>query len=215
MKVQFKICGLKDGDAVRVAMEAGADLLGFVYYPASPRHVELAQARQMAGLLPQRVGTVCVLVDPDDVLLARVEQEFAPHYLQLHGKETPARVAAIRAAYPNVKIIKAFRIRSSDDIAAAHAYGQVAELFLFDARAPEAAGMLPGGNGLAFDWELLKGREFARPWLLSGGLNPENVAEAVRVTGARFVDVSSGVEHGPGVKDASLIQAFASAVKAL
>ncbi|NBO19288.1 MAG: phosphoribosylanthranilate isomerase, partial [Proteobacteria bacterium] len=178
-------------------------------------HVELTHARHMAGLLPQHVASVCVVVDPDDALLARVEQEFAPNYLQLHGKETVARVAEIRTHYPNVKIIKAFRIRNSDDVAMAHAYAHVADMFLFDARAPEAPGMLPGGNGLAFDWELLKGRQFARPWLLSGGLNAENVADAVRITGASMVDVSSGVERGPGVKDASLIQAFANAVKGL
>ena len=213
MNTAFKICGLKDGDAVRVAMNAGAGYIGFVYYPASPRHVALAQARQMASLLPQHVSSVSVLVDPDDALLEQVEREFAPHYLQLHGKETPERVAQVRAAYPNVKIIKAFRVRSSDDVAAAHAFGEVADMFLFDARAREAG--LPGGNGLSFDWELLRGREFARPWMLSGGLTPQNVAEAVRVTGARMVDVSSGVEREPGVKDASLIQAFASAVKAL
>lgn len=212
MKVSFKICGLTDAFALEAAVTAGAAMVGFVHYPGSPRHISLQKAGLLTQGMPPGVASVCVLVDPDDELLEQVRTQMHPRYVQLHGNETPQRVAEIRSKFLDFSIIKAFRVRSADDIAAARAYTEVAELFLFDARAPEAPGALPGGNGISFDWTLLKGREFARPWLLSGGLNIDNAAQAIATTGAKMVDVSSGVERSPGVKDAALIHAFARAL---
>lgn len=213
MTTAIKICGLKDDAAIRMAVDARADYVGFVYFPASPRHVELAEAARLKAMLPATMQAVCVLVDADDALLAQVRDVLAPHWVQLHGKETPERVRAIRAMLPGIRVMKAIRVRSSDDVALAHGFSDVADMLLFDAKAPETA-VLPGGNGLAFDWALLRGREFALPWMLSGGLNGENVALALAQTGAKMVDVSSGVESAPGVKDAALIQAFVKAVRA-
>lgn len=210
MTTAIKFCGLKDEVSLRTAVDAGAAYVGFVFFPASPRHLPLLEAAQLKARLPAHIKTVSVLVDADDTLLADVKAILDPAYVQLHGKETPERVRAIRALMPGTKIIKALRVRSGDDVAQAHAFSDVADMLLFDAKAPE--GMLPGGNGLSFDWALLRGREFALPWMLSGGLNPDNVAQAIAQTGAAMVDVSSGVESAPGVKDAGLIRAFAESV---
>ncbi len=212
MTTAIKICGLKDAASLRVAVEAGADYVGFVFFPASPRHVALAEAAELKAGLPAQVKCVSVLVDADDTLLADVKAILNPDFVQLHGKETPERVRAIRAMLPGTKIIKALRVRSSDDVAQGHAFSDGADMLLFDAKAPE--GMLPGGNGLSFDWALLKGRDFMLPWGLSGGLNGDNIVQAVSETGAKMVDVSSGVESAPGVKDAALIHAFVKAVRA-
>lgn len=211
MTTRVKICGLKDASSLRVAVDAGAAFVGFVYYPASPRHIGLVEAAKLKALLPSYVQCVCVLVDADDVLLAAVRDVLSPDWVQLHGSETPERVKAVRDIMPaRIGVIKALRVRSSDDVAQAAAY-TTTDMLLFDAKAPE--GMLPGGNGLSFDWALLRGREFHVPWMLSGGLHAENVGQAVGQTGARMVDVSSGVEAAPGVKDATLIQAFMKAVE--
>lgn len=212
MTIAIKICGLKDEASLRVAVEAGANYVGFVFFPVSPRHVTLAKAAELKALLPADVKSVMVLVDADDTLLADIEALVKPDFVQLHGAETPERVRAIRALVPGSKVIKALKIRHSDDVAAAAAFKDVADVLLFDAKAPDD--LLPGGNGLAFDWALLKGREFTLPWALSGGLNVENVARGLAQTGAKMVDVSSGVEIEPGVKDAALIQDFVKAVRA-
>jgi phosphoribosylanthranilate isomerase len=208
MTVSIKICGLTDEVSVKAVIDVRADYAGFVYFPASPRHITLEKAAELKSLLPASIKSVSVLVDPDDALLAQVFSVLKPDYVQLHGKESPARLQDIRNAHPAAKIIKALKIRTSDDVAQAASFKAVADMLLFDAKAPELPGMLPGGNGLSFDWALLKNREFPLPWMLSGGLNIENVADAVRQSGAHMVDISSGVERAPGVKDPALIKAF-------
>jgi phosphoribosylanthranilate isomerase len=214
MTVALKICGLKTQADVTSAIDAGASFVGFVHFAASPRHITPQDAGLLALTLPEHVRAVSVVVDPDDALLAQIHSHLKHAYVQLHGNETPQRVADIKRLYPDMHIIKAFRVRNGDDIAASRGFADVADMFLFDAKPPELPGALPGGNGLSFDWALLQGREFTLPWMLSGGLNTQNVAEALRLTGAKMVDVSSGVERAPGVKDAALIEAFAEAVRA-
>lgn len=212
MTVSVKICGLNTPHSVQAVIDARADYTGFVYYPASPRHITLSQAASLKALLPANIQSVSVLVDPDDALLNEVADVLKPSYMQLHGKESPQRVKAIRERVPAIKIIKAISIRTKEDIDAANLYTDCAHMLMFDAKAPESA-KLPGGNGVSFDWNLLKGHHFALPWMLSGGLTTENIAEAVRQTGALIVDVSSGVEQKAGVKDAALIHAFVKAAK--
>jgi phosphoribosylanthranilate isomerase len=204
-----KICGAIDESAIRAIIAAKADYAGFVYYPPSPRHLSFEHMNRLAALLPATIQSVCVMVDPDDDLIAQVKTS----HLQLHGKETPERVRDIKNRCPGVKIIKAIAVRSGDDIAQAMRYGDSADMLLFDAKPSE--NMLPGGNGLSFDWALLKGREFPLPWMLSGGLSADNVADAVTASGARMVDVSSSVEASPGVKDPTLIDAFVKAARRL
>jgi phosphoribosylanthranilate isomerase len=213
MAVSAKICGLTSEDAVKAVIAAKADYAGFVYFPTSPRHIPLQRAAELKALLPPQIRSVSVLVDPDDALLEQVQSQLNPAYVQLHGKESPERLRGIRMAFPKLKLIKAIRVRSSDDVAQANGFIDIADMLMFDAKPPEMPGILPGGNGLAFDWALLKHRSFILPWFLSGGLNADNVAEAIRQTGARMVDVSSGVESSPGVKDPALIQAFIEAVR--
>lgn len=213
MTTAIKICGLADETAVQAVIAANADYAGFVYFPASPRHVTFARAAELAKILPATIKTVSVLVNPDDALLSEMQSAFKAHYVQLHGKETPERLRDIKNQFPGIKIIKALSVRSGDDIAQAMRYSDVADMLMFDAKPPELPGILPGGNGLSFDWALLKGRSFPLPWFLSGGLNPENVAGAIVQTGTRMVDVSSGVESAPGVKDPALIDAFVKAVR--
>jgi phosphoribosylanthranilate isomerase len=208
MNISIKICGLTDEVSLKAVIEAKADYAGFVYFPASPRHITFENAASLKAQLPSSIKSVSVLVDPDDALLAQVFSVFKPDYVQLHGKESPARLLEIRKAHPTAKLIKALKIRTSDDVAQAASFKDSADMLLFDAKAPELPGMLPGGNGLSFDWALLKNREFPLPWMLSGGLNIENVADAVRGSGARMLDISSGVERAPGVKDPALIKAF-------
>lgn len=215
MSVSIKICGLTDEAAVRAVAAGKVEYAGFVHFPASPRHIQPADAARLRALLPAATQVVSVLVDPGEGLLSDVCNDLKPHFLQLHGKETPERLREIRAAYPSVKLIKALKIRSSDDVAGAYAYRDVADALLFDARAPDLPGILPGGNGLSFDWALLKGRDFSLPWLLSGGLNSDNVAQAVRISGAPAVDISSGIESAPGVKDPALIVAFIKTVRSI
>jgi phosphoribosylanthranilate isomerase len=214
MPVFIKICGLTDETAVQAVIAAKAEYAGFVYFPASPRHVALARAAELKALLPDGVRSVSVVVNPDDALLAEVQGVLKPDFVQLHGKETRERVLDIRKKFPQMKIIKAISVRSADDVAAHMHYSDSVDMLMFDAKPLEMPHMLPGGNGLTFDWALLQGRSFPLPWFLSGGLNPENVAEAMRLTGAQMVDVSSGVERAPGVKDAALIEQFVKAVRA-
>ena len=208
----IKICGLSEESTLQVAIDAGANFIGLVHFPKSPRHLSLARAAELKRLIAAPVQSVMVLVDADDDLLRDVIATVSPDYIQLHGHETPSRVAEIRKQFPAQKFIKAIAVRSGDDIAAAHAFEPFVDMLLFDAKPAENA-TLPGGNGLSFDWALLKGRQFTVPWLLSGGLTPDNVADAIHQTQPYGVDVSSGVERAAGVKDVVLITTFISAAK--
>jgi phosphoribosylanthranilate isomerase len=212
MPIEAKICGLSTVETVDAAVTFGARWVGFVTYPRSPRHVESDDLLKALGArVPGSVGRVGLFVDPDDALLDRRLATGALDMLQLHGAETPERVAAIKArtGKPVMKAIKT--IEAGDVERGIRAYAAVADRLMFDA----AEGTLPGGNAKAFDWTVLVGRAVPLPWVLAGGLTPDNVAEAVTVTGARSVDVSSGVESSRGVKSIGLIRAFLDAVKAL
>lgn len=213
MKVEAKICGLSEPQSLDVAVEAGARWLGFVFFPRSPRNVEPDRAAELVRRVPTGVRTVALLVDPDDTTLDRVLSTVPVDLIQVHGHETPERVAAIKARFAT-PVMKAFRIGTAADLDAAQAFDGVADRLLFDAQPPKTAGALPGGNGVSFDWTLLTGRSWNTPWMLSGGLTPDTVAEAIRATGARAVDVSSGVEDTPGHKDPARIRAFLKAVAA-
>jgi phosphoribosylanthranilate isomerase len=209
----IKICGLSTPETLAAALDAGADLVGFVHFPKSPRHVTLDAGRALSVQARGRAIRTALLVNPDDALLAAAVESLDPDLIQLHGSEAPERVAAIRARFGR-PVMKAVGIAESADLAAVAAYAPVADRLLLDAKPPKTADALPGGNGLAFDWRLLAGLDPATPFMLSGGLNPENVAEAVGLTGARAVDVSSGVETRPGEKDPARIEAFVKAARA-
>jgi len=210
--VKVKICGVRTPAIVDVAVEAGADYVGLVFFPCSPRHIEPSAARPLAEHAFGRIETVAVLVDPDDALLDRILTTVRPNLLQLHGNEAPDRVAAIRAR-SGLRTIKAIGVGASGDVAKVAPYRGIADLILFDAKAP-AASDVPGGHGLAFEWHVLGGLSAERPFAVSGGLNPDNVWEALATTGASIVDVSSGVEVTSGVKDADLVRRFVQAAKA-
>lgn len=211
-RLAIKICGLSTPDTVGAAVQAGATFLGFVHFPKSPRHVEADQLRALTAPVPEHVGRVAVLVDPTDEILSDLTATRALTALQLHGKESPERVAAIRTRF-DLPVWKAISVKTRADIDAAWAYTGAADLLLFDAKTPEGAA-LPGGMGLRFDWTLLRGTAPASPWGLSGGLGIDNVAEAIRITGAPLVDVSSGVESAPGIKSVDKIMAFCNAASA-
>ena len=206
-----KICGLSTPDALDAALAAGADMVGFVFFPKSPRHVGFGAARALGARARGRARIVALTVDADDALLAEVCATLQPDVLQMHGAERPERVAEVGDRFGRLTM-KAVGVAAPEDLAAAAAYDGPADLLLIDAKPPKGA-VLPGGNGLPFDWRLM--RDFAprRPWLLSGGLTPDNVVEAIRTTGAPGVDVSSGVESAPGVKDSSKIAAFVAAAR--
>lgn len=209
--VEAKICGLSTVEAVHSAAAAGARYVGFVFYEPSPRHVSPAQAAGLASGAAA-VEKVAVMVDPDDDLIADVTAQVGVDLLQLHGAEDPRRVAAIRRTF-GVPVMKAIRVAAEEDLIKAREWEDAADLLLFDAKPPSAAkNALPGGNALRFDWDLLRDRSWACPWMLSGGLSADNVAEAASVSGARLVDVSSGVESSPGEKDTALITQFLAAV---
>ena len=212
MTVEAKICGLSTPETIDAAVAGGARWVGFVTYPRSPRHVASNDVLKALGArVPKGVGRVGLFVDPDDALLDQRLATGAIDLLQLHGDETPERIAAIKArtGKPVMKVIKV--AEAADVERGIAAYAIVADRLMFDT----AAGTLPGGNARAFDWTILSGRSVPLPWLLAGGLTPQNVAEAVRVAGARAVDVSSGVESSRGVKSIDLIRAFLDRVKAL
>lgn len=208
MSASAKICGLKTPETIAAAVGDGAAYIGFNFYPRSPRSVTPEDAARLAAKVPPSVSTVALVVDADDALIDRIAEALAPDILQLHGGETPERVGAIRARTGR-RVMKALAIATPDDIARARTYESSADLLMFDAKPPP--GGLPGGNGLAFDWQLLKDSTWTRPWLLAGGLTPANVAEAIRATGATRVDVSSGVEDSPGVKSPEKIRQFLAA----
>lgn len=193
------------------AAKAGADYVGFVFFAKSPRNVSVAQAKALAALVPAGVRKVALVVNADNAFLDELVAQVPLDMLQLHGSETPARVAEVKARY-GLPVMKAVGIGAEEDLPALDSFAAVADQLLVDAKPPKNAD-LPGGNGLAFDWRLIAGREWACPWMLAGGLTPANVAEAVRLTGARQVDVSSGVERGPGAKDETLIADFVKAAR--
>ncbi len=212
-RIAVKICGLTSPEAVADAVAVGARYLGFNFVPPSPRAVPHAQARMLALSVPAGVAKVGLVVDADDDALATLLDAVPLDMLQLHGRESPVRVAAIRSRF-GLPVIKAVGVAGPEDLAALDAQAAVADQILVDAKPPPDAA-LPGGNGLAFDWRLIAGRSWDKPWLLAGGLTPETVAEAIRLTGAQQVDVASGVERAPGVKDAARMAAFMQATSAV
>jgi phosphoribosylanthranilate isomerase len=211
MAIEVKICGINSAEAADAAARAGADFAGLMFFARSPRHVSLEQARSLAARLRGGPRLVAVVADADDGTIEAIVNAVAPDLLQLHGKETPLRAREIAARFGR-PVIKAVPVSDAADAAAAHAYEPAADYLMFDAKAPEAA-TRPGGHGAAFDWKLLSAMTFRRPWLLAGGLNPENVARAIRVSGASMVDTSSGVEEAPGVKNPDKIAAFVKAAR--
>jgi phosphoribosylanthranilate isomerase len=206
-----KICGLSTGLTLDAALDAGADMVGFVFFSKSPRHIDWATARALGRQAQRRAKIVALSVDPDDDTLKRIVDALAPDLLQLHGSETPARVKEISELFGR-PTMKAIGVATRADLAAAEAYEGVADILLIDAKPPKDA-VLPGGNGRPFDWSLTRDFPAPVPWLLSGGLEPDNVAAAVALSGARGVDVSSGVERAPGVKDPAKIRAFVAAAR--
>lgn len=212
-RLAIKICGLSTPETVGAAIKAGATHLGFVHFAKSPRHVEADQLRALAALVPAHVDRVAVIVDPTDEMLGELAATNALTALQLHGKEAPERVAAIRQRF-GLPVWKAISVKTRADIDAAAVYAGAADRLLFDAKTPDGAA-LPGGMGLRFDWTLLRGVPISIPWGLSGGLGIDNVAEAIRVTGAPMIDVSSGVESAPGIKSVDKIMAFCKAAQPL
>ena len=215
MALEAKICGLSTPETLDVAVAEGASFVGFVFYPRSPRNVSLAQAAALAARVPERVRRVALLVNADDAFLAELVRQVPLELLQLHGAETPERVAAIRER-SGKQVMKVLHLAEAADLAAVAGSLPVADRLMFEAKPPATmANALPGGNALAFDWSILAGRSFARPWMLAGGLNAGNLKEAAGTSGARAVDVSSGVESAPGVKDPAKIRAFLRAARAL
>jgi phosphoribosylanthranilate isomerase len=210
-RVKAKICGLTDPASVAAAVAGGAGYLGFVFFPKSPRHLEPAAARALALEVPPGVAKVALTVNADDAALGALVDGVPLDMLQLHGRESPERVAEVRARF-GLPVMKAVGLRGAEDLPALDRYAEAADQLLVDAKPPRDAD-LPGGNGLAFDWRLIAGRRWPLPWMLAGGLTPGNVAEAVALTGARQVDVSSGVESAPGVKDPARITAFLDACR--
>lgn len=213
MSIEVKICGLTDAAAVKAAVEGGAAMCGFVFFPASPRNLTPKEAAELTKGVPEGVIRVGLTVDADDALLAEIALVAKVDMVQLHGAETPARTNEVRERF-GLPVIKVLAVQGPDDLAAAKAYQGVADRLMFDAKPPEDASR-PGGNARAFDWRVLKNQTFALPWLLAGGLTAENLTEAVKTSGAVAVDVSSGVEDAPGVKNVDKIRAFLAAAAAL
>ncbi|WP_412504645.1 phosphoribosylanthranilate isomerase [Roseovarius sp. SYSU LYC5161] len=209
--VKVKICGLTEPADIPAAILAGASYLGFVFFPRSPRHLVLEDAAFMLSAVPEGITKVVLTVDADDAMLDALTDAVPVDMLQLHGSESPERVAAVRSRYA-VPVMKALGVAGPEDLPQIDTYSDVVDQLLVDAKPPEGADR-PGGNALAFDWSLIAARRWRVPWMLAGGLTPDNVAAAIARTGARQVDVSSGVESAPGVKDSALMQAFVSAVR--
>jgi phosphoribosylanthranilate isomerase len=206
MGLLVKICGITNAEAANAAARAGADIAGLNFHRSSPRYLRPDQASTLASHLRGKLRLAVVLSDPSDEALGVAVAAVNPDYIQLHGAETPERVAAIRARF-GAGIIKAISVADASDLSVASTYEACADILMFDAKAP-AGSNREGGHGAAFDWQILRGRRFARPWLLAGGLNPENVVRAIRSSEAAGVDVSSGVESSPGQKSADLISQF-------
>jgi phosphoribosylanthranilate isomerase len=212
MPLIVKICGLSTRETLDVALDAGADMVGFVFFPPSPRHLSLETARDLGNHAKRRASKVALTVDADDAMLANIVEALQPDMLQLHGKETVARLRDIKQRF-GLPVMKAIAVETSADLAALPGYAAVADSILFDARAPKEA-TRPGGLGTAFDWHVLENLDLKLPFMVSGGLNAGNVVQALRVTRAGGVDVSSGVEHAPGIKDPEMIRAFIRAARA-
>jgi phosphoribosylanthranilate isomerase len=211
MTVTGKICGVSTPEAVRAALDGGASHVGFNFFAASPRHVTPEAAFRLAQPLRGKARVVAVTVDPDDAEVDRIVQGLSPDLIQLHGKETPARARDV-GRRTGLGVIKAIGVSEAADVDAAFAYEPVVQHLLFDTK-PAKGAALTGGSGSSFDWTLVAGRRFQRPWFLAGGLDPWNVAEAMAASGAPLMDVSSGVERGPGLKDPALITAFLDAIR--
>ncbi|MFX0543959.1 phosphoribosylanthranilate isomerase [Roseovarius sp. S1116L3] len=209
--IRIKMCGLRTPDDIAAAADAGAHYVGFVFFQRSPRFVTAADATALAIATPEGIAKVALVVDASDAELDSLTGAVPLDMLQLHGRETPKRVAEIKARY-GLPVMKAVGIAEAADLPQIDAYSQVADQLLIDAKPPKGSA-LPGGNALAFDWSLIAGRRWTLPWMLAGGLTPENVAIAVERTGAQQLDVSSGIESAPGVKDAGLMRAFAAAAR--
>jgi phosphoribosylanthranilate isomerase len=212
-RIAIKICGLSTPETVDAAIKAGASHIGMVFFPKSPRHVDFERAAALAARVPGHVQRIGVFVDPDDELLSRALVSGDLHGFQLHGKETAERVAAIRARYGR-EVWKAISVKTRADLEQGRAYASAADMLLYDAKTPEGAA-LPGGMGVRFDWDLLQDFRHELPWGLSGGLDPASVRDAIAITNAPLVDVSSGVESAPGIKDVDKIAAFCKAVSQL
>lgn len=211
MPVTVKICGINAPDAMEAAIQGDAGYVGMMFYPASPRFLALDEAARLAALVPDGIQRVGVFVDAPDEVIARTLDAVPIDMLQLHGVEPPRRVAEIRNRF-GLPVIKAIKIAGADDLAEARIHESAADMLLFDAKPPvEMADALPGGNALAFDWRIIAGHRWPRPWMLSGGLTAANLGQAVTTSGAAHVDVSSGVETAPGRKDPALIRAFIQA----
>jgi len=211
MALLVKICGINSADAADAAARAGADLAGLNFHPRSPRCLRPEQASALATRMRGKLRLALVLSDPSDEALAAAMAAVKPDFIQLHGSETPERVAAIRDRF-RAGIIKAIAVADPSDLTAASKYETCVDMLMFDAKAPAGAAR-EGGHGASFDWQILRGRKFARPWLLAGGLNPENVVRAIRSSKAPGVDVSSGVETSPGEKSVELISQFVTAAR--
>lgn len=209
--MDVKICGLTEPETLRAAVEGGARYVGFVFFPKSPRYVSVDAARTLALQVPPSVCKVALVVNADNALLDEILEHVPIDMVQLHGDETPERVEEVKARY-GLPVMKALGVSEASDLEAISIYSRVADQLLIDAKPPRNAD-IPGGNGLAFDWTLLQGRRWAVPWMLAGGLSSENVATASELTGARQVDVSSGVERAKGTKDVGLIASFLQAAK--
>ncbi|HEY2032648.1 MAG TPA: phosphoribosylanthranilate isomerase [Rhizomicrobium sp.] len=211
MTIQVKICGINSVESADAAVRAGAEFAGLVFHPKSPRALHMEQARALSDRMKGRTRVVALVVDPDDATLKTVIAGAKPDFIQLHGSESVARVGEIKSM-TGLPVIKAIGIAEASDISKATPYEAIADMLMFDAKAPAGA-TREGGHGAAFDWQLLRGRSFSRPWLLAGGLNADNVARAISISGVPGVDVSSGVETAPGQKSAEMIRAFIDSVR--
>jgi phosphoribosylanthranilate isomerase len=212
MAILVKICGINSAEAADAAARAGADFAGLMFHPKSPRHVTPEAARSLAQRLRDKVRIVAVIVDPRDEDIVHAMNNAVPDFLQLHGSESPARVGEIREKF-GIPIIKVLPVAEAADFANLPAYEDAADMLMFDAKPPANADRA-GGHGVAFDWQLLRSRTISRPWFLAGGLTPENVSRAIAAANAAAVDVSSGVETAPGVKNPELIQSFIASARA-
>jgi phosphoribosylanthranilate isomerase len=212
MSLLVKICGLSTRETLDIALDAGADMVGFVFFPPSPRHLSLEVARDLGKQVRRRAVKVALTVDADDATLSNIVEALQPDILQLHGKETVARLRDIKQKF-GIELMKAIAVESAADLASLPGYAAAADRILFDARPPKGA-TRPGGLGTMFDWHLLENLDSKTPFMVSGGLNADNVAQALRITRAGGVDVSSGVEREPGVKDGEMIRAFIRAARA-
>ena len=211
MPIEVKICGINSAQTADAVLRAGASFGGLVFFAKSPRNLSLDEGELLAARMRGRLKLAALVVDESDDRLAAIASKVRPDFFQLHGKETPARAADIRARFA-IPLIKALAVSETTDLAVASAFGDVADMYLFDA-APSVGADRPGGHGAAFDWQMLRDRQFSRPWFLAGGLTPDNVARAIEVSGAGMVDVSSGVESAPGVKNDDRIAKFVAAAR--